>query len=191
MNVTRALLAAALGVAALAGCAAAPAAPLAAVPITSVAGWAPVTDAGTGVRADLPGPARQESEPVIAPDREVRGVAYHALEPTGRVEAVLHISPLPGDERVAPQQAAERTAYLLSGELSRSAPLVAEGHPAVRRLGPHRGLGPRHAPPADHRHPGVRGHRRGQRRPRGRCARPRGVRPRLPDPANPLRTAAA
>jgi hypothetical protein len=131
MNVTRALLAAALGVAALAGCAAAPAAPLAAVPITSVAGWAPVTDAGTGVRADLPGPARQESEPVIAPDREVRGVAYHALEPTGRVEAVLHISPLPGDERVAPQQAAERTAYLLSGELSRSAPLVAEGHPAV------------------------------------------------------------
>lgn len=95
------------------------------------AGWTPVTDAGTGVSAELPGPARQGTEPVLAVDREAEGVAYRALDPSGRVEAVLHISPLPTDERVDPQQVAERTAHFVLGELAESRPLVAEGHPAV------------------------------------------------------------
>jgi hypothetical protein len=97
-------------------------------PLTS---WTPVIDAGTGVSADLPGPARQATEPVLSYGPEDEGVAYHALEPSGRVEAVLHISPLPTGERPGPDVAAERTAHHLLGALVESRPLVVEGHPAV------------------------------------------------------------
>lgn len=83
------------------------------------------------VRADLPGPARKESEPVIGDDQEAQGVAYRAFEPSGRVEAVLHIAPLPTEERTGPQTVAERTAHLVDGEPPVTRPLVVEGHPAV------------------------------------------------------------
>lgn len=95
------------------------------------AGWTAVTDAATGVRAELPGPARRAEETVAAPQREDKGVAYHALDPTGRVEAVLHLSPLPAEDRVDPQETATRTAHLVNGELVESRPVRVAGHAAV------------------------------------------------------------
>lgn len=113
------------------------------VPTTPSADRGSVTDAVTGVRAELPGPVTQETETVLPPAVEEVGVAYHALEPSGRVEAVLHIAPVPTEQRLDPQEVAETTAHLVVGELTGSQPLVVEGYPAVdaRITGWHRAGG--------------------------------------------------
>ncbi len=98
---------------------------------SSSAALTPVTDAETGVRADLPGPVRKEREQVIDPDQEVFGNVYRAAESSGLVEAVLRINPLPRDERISPETTAERTAHYLLGNVTESRPLDVDGNPAL------------------------------------------------------------
>jgi hypothetical protein len=125
-----------LAAALLAGCVTEPAVtePVVTEPTIVVApptGWTPVTDPGTGVSVYLPGPAQPDTETVVGPGAEAEGTVYSALEPSGRVEAVLHVSPLSRDERAAPQGVAEQTAHFVLGELAESRQLVVERHPAV------------------------------------------------------------
>jgi hypothetical protein len=126
-TVVRARLVAGLCVGVVAGCAGAPATPTSTTP----RGWTTVTDAETGTRADLPGEARQEPEQVIDPDQDVLGRAYRAVDPSGRIDATLHINPLPRDERISPETTAERIAHFSCGEVAESRPLDVEGHPAL------------------------------------------------------------
>lgn len=98
---------------------------------SSPAALTPVTDAATGVRADPPGPVRQEREQVIDPDQNVFGNVYRATEPSGRVEAVLRVNPLPRDERIPLETTAERTAHYLLGTVTQTRRLDINGHPAL------------------------------------------------------------
>jgi hypothetical protein len=98
---------------------------------SSAAAQTPVTDPETGVRADLPGPVRKEREQVIDPDQQVFGNVYRAAEPSGLVEAVLRVNPLPREERISPETTAERTAHYLLGTVTESRPLDVDGHPAL------------------------------------------------------------